>query len=159
MSRDGTLDVTIPAGIEDGVVLRLRGEGAPSAEPGGERGDVLVVVRVPRDPRFAREGTELFRTELIGVADAVLGTRLDVPTLDGGVTVKVPPGTQPGAVLRVRGKGLPRLGGGHRGSLNVVVDVRIPQHPSAEERRLYERIRSLSAASSPGGEAHRRASG
>lgn len=159
VSRDRTLDVTIPAGIEDRLVLRLRGEGLPSAEPAGARGDVLVVVRVVPDPRFMRDGTELFRNETIGVADAVLGTKLEVPTLDGGVTVKVPPGTQPGSVLRVRGKGLPRLGGGHRGNLNIVVDVRIPDHPSAEERRLYERIRSLSAASPPGGEASRRASG
>lgn len=144
VTRDRTLEVTVPVGIEDGMVLRLRGEGLPSPQGPGEPGDGLVVVRARPDPRFSREGTELWRTEVIDVPDAVLGTRLDVPTPDGDVTLKVPPGTQPGSVLRVRGKGLPPLGGGRRGSVNVLVVVRVPEHPSLEQRRLYEQLRGAS---------------
>lgn len=86
----------------------------------------------------------------------MLGTELDVPTLDGQVRVKVPAGTQTGSILRLGGKGLPELGGGHRGSLNVVLAVRIPEHPSPEERELYERIRSSSAPPSRSSDAGRR---
>ncbi len=80
------------------------------------------------------------------MADAALGTQLDIPTLEGHATVKIPPGTQPGEVLRLRGKGLPEFRGGRRGDIYVRLQVRVPEDLSHEERELYERLRELRGA-------------
>jgi molecular chaperone DnaJ len=143
VERPETLEITIPPGVEEGTALRIPGHGLPGAEKGAPPGDLYVVLRIAADPRFERRGADLWRSESIAVHDAVLGTRLVVPTLDGSAEVAVPPGTQPGSVLRLRGKGLPRPGGGRRGDLHVQVLVGIPEAPSREERDLYERLRSL----------------
>jgi molecular chaperone DnaJ len=147
--REDTLTVKIPVGIEEGTALRVPGRGQPSHEAGGQPGDLFVVVRTAPDSRFERNGADLWRVDAISVADAVLGTSLEAPTLDGNVAVTVPPGTQPDAVLRVRGKGLPELGTGKQGDLYVRLRVHIPTRPLAEERKLYERLRALAAK--PGG--------
>jgi len=142
--REETLTVKIPAGIEEGTALRVESHGLPSAHAGGVTGDLYVVVRSTPDPRFERAGSRLWRTESINVAEAVLGTALKIPTLDGeAVTVTVGPGTQPDTVLRLRGKGLPEFGGRHRGDLMVRLQVRVPEKISPEERKLYERLRAL----------------
>jgi molecular chaperone DnaJ len=140
--RDEALTVKIPAGVEEDMVLRVPGHGEPSREPRGTPGDLFVVVRTAPDARFERHGADLWRGETVRVPDAVLGASLQVPTLGGAATVKIPPGTQPGAVLRLRGKGLPRFGGG-RGDLYLRIDLRVPDRPTREERRLYERLREL----------------
>jgi molecular chaperone DnaJ len=146
VAREESLSVTIPPGIEDGMALRVPGKGLPSPEPDGGPGDLFVIVRIAPDPRFAREGPHLWWQETIAVPDAVLGTTLEVPTLDGPATVTVPAGTQPGTVLRLRGKGLPEFGRTRRGDLHVRLQVEVPPHLSAEERRLYERLRRRSSA-------------
>lgn len=138
-----TLTVRIPPGVEDGTALRVPGHGLPSAAPGGIPGDLFVVVRSARDPRFERAGAQLWRTETIELADAVLGTTLNVPTLRGTARTKVPPGTQPDTVLRLRGEGLPEFGSHRRGDLYLRVKVRVPEHVTAEERKLFERLRAL----------------
>jgi molecular chaperone DnaJ len=138
-----TLTVRIPVGAEEGMALRVPDHGMPSEEPGGEPGDLFVIVRTAADARFARRGANLWRDEKVEVTDAVLGVDVVVQTLDGTVTVTVPPGTQPDAVLRLRGKGLPEFGGGRRGDLYLRIDVRIPETVSKEERRLFERLREL----------------
>jgi molecular chaperone DnaJ len=143
VEREETLTVTIPAGVEEGMALRIAGHGLPSPEPGGPPGDLLVVVRSAADARFERDGADLWRTESVGIADAVLGTRLDVPTLDGRATVTIPPGAQPETVLRLRGKGLPRFGHKRRGDLLLRVRVHVPERVGAEERRLWEQLRDL----------------
>ncbi len=140
-----TLTVTIPPGIEDGTMLRVAGHGMASAEPAAPPGDLLLVVETARDPRFNRNGADLWRDEIVAVPDAVLGTTLTVPTLDGSAAVKLPAGTQPGATLRLRGKGLPRFGGDGRGDLFVRVQVKVPAKLNRQERALYERLRSLAA--------------
>jgi molecular chaperone DnaJ len=145
VEREEQLAVKVPVGAEEGMVLRVPTHGLPSQEPGGVAGDLYVIVRGAADPRFERLGADLWRTETIGVADAVLGTTLEVPTLDGAVEVKVPPGTQPDEVLRLRGKGLAIFGGG-RGDLNLRIRVHTPQHPTAQERALYEQLRALAAS-------------
>ena len=140
--REETLTVKIPPGIEEGSALRVAGHGLPGERAGGLPGDLFVVVRSATDPRFERSGSELWRAESINVADAVLGTAFKVPTLDGDpVTVTVPPGTQPDTVLRLRGKGLPEFGSSRRGDLFVRLRVHIPERLSADERKLYERLR------------------
>jgi molecular chaperone DnaJ len=104
---------------------------------------LYVVVHARRDPRFERAGSDLLRLETIPLTDAVLGATLDVPTLDGSVSVSVPPGTQPDAVLRVKGKGLPSFGGAHHGDLYLRIGVRVPEHLSRQEHELYEQLRTL----------------
>jgi len=141
---DEEIDVKIPAGVEEGTALRIPGRGQPSRAVGGSPGDLFVVVYGAPDLRSERRGADLWHVATIGVPDAVLGTSLEVPTIDGHASVKVPPGTQPGAVLRLRGKGLPRFGGGGHGAIFVRVEVALPQQLSNEERKLYERLQALS---------------
>jgi molecular chaperone DnaJ len=102
--KDDRLKVSIPAGADEGMALRIPGHGLPSDEPDGETGDLYVIVRTKPDPRFVRRGADLWRDETIGIPDAVLGTTLKIETLDGNVKVKIPPGTQAGEILRLRGK-------------------------------------------------------
>lgn len=144
VEREETLTVKIPAGVEEGMVLRILGHGQLSKDAGGTPGDLYVIVRSAPDPRFERRGVDLWHTEIISVPDAVLGTYLEVPTLDGRAKVTVPAGTQPGEVLRLRGNGLPDFGGRKRGDLYVVLQVSVPNRLTPEERELYERLRSAS---------------
>jgi molecular chaperone DnaJ len=145
--KDETLTIKIPPGIDEGMALRVPGHGMASGEPGGPPGDLFVVVRTASDPRFERRGADLWRTETLAVPDAVLGTRVDIPTLDGSVSMAVPSGTQPDTVLRLRGKGLPHFGGPGRGDLKVLVRVKIPDRISRAERDLYERLRDSARSS------------
>jgi len=148
IAREETLTVTIPAGVEEGMALRISGKGMPSAEPGGTTGDLYVVVRSAPDSRFERLGADLWRSATIPVADAVLGTELEVPTLDGTASVTVPPGTQPDALLRLKGKGLPEFGAKRHGDLYLRMRVHVPEKLSREERELYEKLRGLSGKKS-----------
>lgn len=147
IEKEESLKVQIPAGVEEGTALRIPAHGMPSDEPGGVAGDLFVIVHSAVDPRFDRIGADLWRREIVEVADAVLGAKLKVPTLDGEVEVKLPAGTQPDEVLRLRGKGLPVYGGQGRGDLKLSIQVRIPDKPSAGEKSLYEKIRELDQAS------------
>lgn len=137
------LSVTIPVGVEEGMALRIPGRGMPSEEPNGQPGDLFVVVRSAPDPRFERDGADLWRAEEISVADAVLGTKLKVPTLNHPAEVTIPPGTQPDAVLRIRSKGLPIFGSKQYGNLYLRILVHIPEKLSAEEHDLYQKLREL----------------
>lgn len=144
VEREETLIVNIPPGIEEGTALRVPGHGMPSGDARGVAGDLFVIVRSVPDPRFDRVDSELWRTEMVEVPDAVLGTTLKVPTLDGAaVAVTVAPGTQPETVLRLRGKGLPEYDRRRRGDLLLRLKVHVPERPSTEERKLYERLRAL----------------
>ncbi len=147
VQREESIAVRIPVGAEDGLVLRVPGKGYAAAAPGGTAGDLLVVVRSAPDPRFGRSGADLWRVEELDIADAVLGAEIRVPTLAGNVAVQVPPGTQPDSQLRLRGKGLPRYGGRGRGDLYVRLALRVPARLSAEEKRLYERLRAIATTS------------
>jgi molecular chaperone DnaJ len=143
LEREEDLTVKIPKGVEEGMALRIPGKGMPSPEAGGTTGDLFVVVHSRRDPRFERAGADLLRQETIPLTDAVLGSTLQVPTLDGSVSVTIPPGTQPGALLRLKEKGLPEFGNGRHGELYLRVEVHVPEKLSREERELYERLRAL----------------
>ncbi len=141
--QDESLAIRIPAGADEGVLLRVAGKGYASESPTGPPGDLLIVVRSAPDRRFQRDGADLWRMDEIDVADAVLGVELAVPTLDGSITLKVPPGTQPNAELRLRGKGLPRFGRAGHGDLYVRIAVKTPERLTREERRLWEQLRAL----------------
>ena len=125
-----TLDVTIPPGLVDGQILRLRGKGAPGAGKGGA-GDALIEVEVLPDHRFTRQGDDLSLELPVSLSEAVLGGRIRVPTPTGDVTVAVPKGSNTGTTLRLRGKGAPKNGGGH-GDQFVKLKVVLPKVPDAD---------------------------
>jgi molecular chaperone DnaJ len=134
-----TKTIEVPAGIEDGQRLRVPGAGH-AGEPGAPAGDLYVEVSVAEDERFRREGTDLVHVVAIPATEAMLGATVTVPTLDGEEAVEVGPGTQPGHEEKLRGLGLPRLGGRRRGDQRVVFDVVVPTHLSEEQRALAERL-------------------
>lgn len=128
--------IRIPAGIEDGALIRLPGKGEPGTD-GGPAGDLYVRVHVAADAKFGRRGDDLTVTVPVSYPEAVLGAKIPVPTLDGTtVTVRVPPGTPSGRVLRVRGHGVRH--DGHRGDLLVTVEVAVPTKLSRKERKAVE---------------------
>lgn len=138
-----TLMVKIPKGVEEGMALRIPGKGMPGHAPESLAGDLYVVVHTLPDPRFERKGADLVRQETISLTDAVLGKTLEVPTLENSVSVTIPPGTQPYSMLRVKGKGLPDFGGERCGDLYLRIAVHIPERLTSEERKLYERLRTM----------------
>jgi molecular chaperone DnaJ len=133
------LDVDVPAGIADGQRIRLSERGH-AGEAGAPAGDLYVLVRVREDERFVREGDDLIAALDVAAPLAALGATLETPTLEGMAPVEVPPGTQPGEVLTLRGEGMPGLRRGRRGDLRVVVNVVIPRRLSEEQRELLERL-------------------
>jgi molecular chaperone DnaJ len=135
-----TLQIRIPAGVDNGSQLRIGGEGEPGAQ-GGPPGDLYVVLRVAEHAFFKRDGTHLVCEMPVGVAQAALGASIEVPTLDGEkARLNVPEGTQSGTVLKLRGQGIPALGGRGRGDLHVLVRVVVPKHLNAEQRKLFEQL-------------------
>ncbi|HVE78527.1 MAG TPA: molecular chaperone DnaJ [Gemmatimonadaceae bacterium] len=137
-----TVPVQIPAGVATGQYMTLRGIG--SAGPrGGPRGDVLVVFDVQDDPRFERDGEDLYTELLLGYPQLVLGAEVDAPTPTGSVKVRVPPGTQSGQVFHLRGRGLPRVNASGVGDLHVRVQLWTPASVSPEEQGLLERLATL----------------
>jgi curved DNA-binding protein len=137
------LRMEIKPGAYDGQKLRIKGKGMPGAN-GGPNGDLYIILKVLPDPRFKREGDNLIHNAKIDLYTAVLGGSIDVPTMTGLVKVKVPKGTSPGKVLRLKGKGMPVYGRpGSYGDLLVKIDVQIPQNLSEEQIKLFEKIREL----------------
>ncbi|MFG1949803.1 molecular chaperone DnaJ [Micromonospora sp. NPDC048830] len=136
VTKTRTLNVRFPAGVADGQRIRLAGRGEPG-ERGGPAGDLFVHVKVRPDELFGRTGDDLTLTVPITFPEAVLGTDLRVPTLDGAVTLRVPPGTPSGRVLRARGKGVVRRDG-RAGDLLVTLDVVVPARVSDEARAALE---------------------
>ena len=131
--------LNIPAGVAEGMQLQMTGKGN-AAPRGGINGDLLVVIEEEEHPDFIRDGRDLIYNLLLTVPTATLGGEVEIPTLQGKVSVKIPAGTQPGKVLRLRGKGLPELHGYGTGDLLVNVSVYIPEHLSREERKLMEQL-------------------
>ncbi len=141
VTRRGQIKVQIPPGVDEGTALRIPGHGMPAPEPDGVAGDAYVIVETAPDPRFVRREADLWHVEEIDVPEAVLGCELRVATLDGEVNLTIPPGTQPGTTMRLGGRGLPKFSGRGRGDLYVNIAVRIPDHVSAADRPLWERLR------------------
>lgn len=139
-TRTRSINVRIPAGVADGSTLRLHGKGAPGRS-GGPPGDLLVRIRVTPSPLFGRKGNDLTLTVPITYAEAALGTRLEVPTLDSTVKLKIPPGTPSGKTFRVRGKGV-AAERGRQGDLLVTVEVAVPSKLGKDEKRLLEELAS-----------------
>lgn len=137
MSDGKRLRVSIPAGSEEGDVLRLKGQGQPGFG-GGPAGDLLIELRVRPHPVFTRKGRDIHSELPITLAEAVLGGKVEVATVDGSVSLTVPKGSNTGSRLRVRGKGVPAAGGGARGDHYVELKVVLPSKPDDDLVRLVE---------------------
>ena len=142
-SKTKQIKVTIPPGVENGNKLRVRGEG-DAGPNGGPAGDLYIFLRVKEDKIFRREGPEIYSDATISYLDAILGADIKTPVVDGEVTIKIPPGTQPGQVMRLRGNGAPRLGNAEvRGDHYVTMNVEIPKDLTREEEELVKQLKEL----------------
>ena len=137
--RQRKVNVKIPAGIDHGQTISLRGQGH-SGTNGGAAGDLLITVEVRRHEIFERDGSSILLTMPISITQAALGAELEVPTLDGKVKYDLPEGTQTGAVFRLRGKGVPYLRGNGRGDQYITVEVQTPKGLNAEQKALLRQL-------------------
>jgi len=134
-----TLEVGIPPGVEDGGRIRIRGKGQPGAN-GGENGDLFLICAVRPHEFFKRSGRDVILETPVTMTEAALGCKVDVPTLDGPVTVTIPAGTSSGAKLRLKGRGAPAHSGHSAGDQIVVVRIVVPQSPTPEQKELLESL-------------------
>lgn len=139
VEREKTMEVKIPAGVETGSRLRVQGEGE-SGTNGGPSGDLYVVIHVGEHEQFERQGSNLYSSVPVSFAQAALGSEITVQTLNGTEQLKVPAGTQTGTVFRMKGHGMPVLGGRGRGDLFVAVTVVTPKTLTREQRRILEQL-------------------
>lgn len=138
-----TIEIDIPAGIDNGQTMQLGGKGEPG-ERGGPNGDLLITVRVKPHQMFKRDGYNVYIDLPITFVDAAVGATVKVPTLDGLVEYDIPEGTQPGAVFRLRGKGIPYLRGKNRGDEYVTVDVEVPKGLTQKQKELLKEFEAVS---------------
>lgn len=137
------IDVKIPAGVDQGQKIRIRGKGQPGVA-GGARGDLLLICSIGSHERFTRNGSDIETDVSVAVWDAVLGAKIEVPTLEGPVTMTLPAGTPSGSRLRLRGRGITRHGAnGGRGDQFVRIQIQPPKELTPEQRNLYEQLRKL----------------
>jgi DnaJ-class molecular chaperone len=143
IAQPRSLTVTIPPGVRDGSRLRIKGEGEPSSR---STGDLYIVVQIQPHPVFHRQGNDLSIELPVSLPRAILGTELSVPTMDGSVTMKIPAGTQSGAIFRLKGKGMPLLRGEGSGDMLAKVIVEIPRTLTDRQRELIQEFdRSMQA--------------
>ena len=143
MRKEEVVSISIPAGVADGMTLRMGRQGN-DAPGGGIPGDLLVVIEEVRDAQLTRDGNDLIYNLMLDIPTAVLGGKVEVPTVDGKARVTIKPGTQPGSVLRMRGKGLPDPNRYGTGDMLVNVMVYVPETLTAEERKAIESLRNSS---------------
>ncbi len=139
VNRTRKLRIEIPAGVEDGHTLRLRGEGEAGPR-GTPPGDLYVVIQIPEHPVYKRRDADLYTRTRLSAVDAMLGTSVRVPTLYGDVNLEVPSGTQPGATFRIKGKGMPKLGQRGSGDEYVVADVFVPKSLNGKQKDLLRKV-------------------
>ncbi len=139
----GSIEVTVPAGVHDGQTLRLEGEGEPG-DPGAPRGDLFIHLQVQEHPIYQRHGPDLVMQRAVTPAQAALGAKINIPLLDARTaTLKVEPGTQSGQIYSLRGEGVKRLRGSGKGDLLVQIIVRVPKRLNSEQERLYKALLEL----------------
>lgn len=137
--RSRKISVNIPAGVDDGMTVSVRGQGNQGSN-GGPNGDLLVTIGVLEHEYFRRDGTSVLYELPLSITQASLGAEMQVPTLDGSVVLKIPESTQSGAVFRLRGKGITSVNGGARGDQYVTVSVQIPKGLTSEQKELLTRL-------------------
>ena len=133
------IEIKIPPGVGEGVQLSVSGKGN-AARRGGVNGDLLVLIEEIEDPDFIRDGNDLIHNLFISVPDAIMGLKVEVPTISGKAKIKIDAGTQSGKTLRLRGKGIPDLNGYTKGDLLVRVNIFIPKNISGEDKKLLEKL-------------------
>ncbi len=133
------ISINIPAGVAEGMQMSVSGKGN-AARRGGVNGDLLVHIEEEEHPELIRDGNDLVYNLLLSVPEAILGEAIEIPTIDGKVKIKIDAGTQPGKVLRLRGKGVPEVNGYSRGDLLVNINVYVPQTLSKEDKKLVEQL-------------------
>jgi molecular chaperone DnaJ len=144
VQKEDVIKINIPAGVGKGMQMTVSGKGN-AARRGGVHGDLLVLIDEENHPDLLRQGNDLIYNLFISIPDAVLGAHVEVPTIDNNVKIKIEPGTQPGKILRLRGKGLPEVNGYGKGDLLVNVNVWIPKNLSREEARIIEKFKESGA--------------
>jgi molecular chaperone DnaJ len=144
------LSVKIPPGVDTGLRLRVSGEGESGGQ-GGQPGDLYVVLHVKESKLFERDDTDLILTRGIGMAQAALGSKLTIPTLEGDKTIEVPAGIQHGHRITIPGAGVPHLKGIGRGDLHVQLSLVVPKKLSKEQRELLEKFAEISGEDTSGG--------
>ncbi len=142
MNDGKQIKVKIPAGIDDGMSIRLRGKGGPAPEGGSEAGDLYVRIRVKPHKHLTREGAIILSEEHVDMVDAALGCEIEVETVDGTVTMKVPAGTQSGTPFKLSGHGVPFRADGDRGPHIVTVIVETPRNLSRKQKELLEEFKN-----------------
>ena len=140
LMSEEVISINIPAGVAEGMQLSLSGKGN-AARRGGVNGDLIVLIEEEEHPELVRDGNDLLYNVFIGYPEAVLGETVEIPTIEGKVKVKIEAGTQPGKILRLRGKGLPDVNGYGKGDLLAKVNVWIPKNLSKDEKKLVEKMR------------------
>jgi curved DNA-binding protein len=132
-------EVKVPKGAKTGTKIRLAGAG-PTGN-GGRPADVYLIIKISPDPRFERKQDDLYTEVFVDIPTAVLGGKVNVPTLAGSLSLKIPPGTQPGQTFRLKGKGMPKLkNNSHYGDLYANVNIEIPKNLTAEQRKLFTQL-------------------
>ena len=140
LMSEEVISINIPAGVGEGMQLSLSGKGN-AARRGGVNGDLIVLIEEEEHPELVRDGNDLLYNVFIGYPEAVLGETVEIPTIEGKVKVKIEAGTQPGKILRLRGKGLPDVNGYGKGDLLAKVNVWIPKNLSKDEKKLVEKMK------------------
>ena len=133
------ISLDIPAGVAEGMQLSVSGKGN-AARRGGVNGDLIVLIQEEKNPDLIRDGNDLIYGLYLNFAEAALGAPVEIPTVDGKVKIKIEPGTQPGKILRLRGKGLPEVNGYGKGDLLVNINVWVPKNLSKEEQKQVEQL-------------------
>jgi len=144
VEKEEIIKINIPAGVAKGMQMNVGGKGN-AARRGGMNGDLLVVIDEDEHEELLREGNDLIYNLFISIPDAITGSQVEVPTVDGTVKIKIEPGTQPGRILRLRGKGLPEVNGYGKGDLMVNVNVWIPKSLSREDLKIIEKLKDSEA--------------
>lgn len=137
--RQHKVNVSVPAGIDDGQTIKISGQGSAGSN-GGPQGDLLVTIIVRPHSRFEREGNSVLLEQTVSFAEATLGAEIEVPTLDGNVKLNIPEGTQTGTTFRLKGKGVPYLRGSGRGDQFVTVNVSIPRNLNSNQKELLKQF-------------------
>jgi molecular chaperone DnaJ len=131
--------ISVPAGVDSGTQIRLAGEGQPGVN-GGPNGNLFIAIKVKAHKYFRRREYDVLLDLNVNIAQATLGADVEIPTVDGPTMLKIPNGTQPGKILRLRGKGIPKLRGNGRGDQLVVINVEVPVNVNNDQRQLFEQL-------------------
>lgn len=139
VKTDEIIKINIPAGVEEGMQVKMSGKGN-AARRGGMNGDLLVIIHEEKHPELTRDGTDLIYNLHLSIPQAILGDTVEIPTVEGRAKIKIEAGTQPGRILRLRGKGVPEVNGYGRGDLLVQINVWVPKNLEKDEKKAFERM-------------------